>query len=66
MRYARIGEEKDKATKKVTAKVVEVFTPPKGFELKDCFTKEVAAQFVKCQPDVQVGWLYEDGKFNAP
>lgn len=57
MKYARIVE--------LTA--VEVFTPPEGFTLDECFTAELVAQFVPCPDEVQGGWiLQDDGTFIAP
>lgn len=34
---------------------LEIFTPPAGFELADCFTPEVAAMFSPCPDDVTAG-----------
>jgi hypothetical protein len=57
MKYARI----------LSAAVHEVFTPPPGFELTDCFTSQIAAQFKPCDDEVQSGWLLqEDGSLIAP
>lgn len=57
MKYARI----------VDSIAVEVFTPPAGFALGECFTAELVAQFVPCSEEVQGGWaLQEDGSFIAP
>lgn len=47
--------------------VVEVFTPPKGFELSDCFTPELVAEFVPCPEEVEANWIrQEDGTFLPP
>lgn len=34
---------------------VEIFTPPEGFSLADCFTPEIAALFTPCPDDVTEG-----------
>ena len=41
MKYARI----------VDNKVWEVFTPPVGVDISDCFTAELVAQFIECHHD---------------
>lgn len=43
----------------VSGVVQEVFTPPNGFNINDCFTPEVVAQFRPCPDDVEPGWLYD-------
>ena len=57
MKYARI----------VNSIVYEVFILPAGFELTDCFTPEVAAQFSSCDDEVEGGWLvHADGNITPP
>lgn len=57
MKYARV----------VNSVVQEVFTPPEGFTLQECFTAEVVAQFLPCPEDVQGCWVLQpDGSFSAP
>lgn len=56
MKYARI----------VDNKVWEVFTPPTGVDISDCFTAELVAQFIECPADVEQNWSYENGEFTAP
>jgi hypothetical protein len=57
MNYARI----------VDSVVFEVFTPPTGFTIDDCFTAEIVAQFQPCADEVEGGWLVEeDGSLVAP
>jgi hypothetical protein len=56
MKYARI----------VDNKVWEVFTPPVGVDISDCFTAELVAQFIECPSDVEANWDYTDGEFVAP
>jgi hypothetical protein len=57
MKYARI----------VDFIVFEVFIPPAGFELTDCFTPEVASQFSLCADDIQGGWVvHADGNITPP
>jgi hypothetical protein len=48
--------------------VMELFTPPAGFTLDQCFSPDIAAQFVAVPsgaPCAQ-GWLYANGAFAAP
>lgn len=56
--YARIHD----------AIVIELFTPPDGVPLEDCFVPEIAAQFVPVSGDVTVepGWTYDGATFAAP
>ena len=57
MKYARI----------VDSIAVEVFTPPEGFTLAECFTAELVAQFAPCSEEVEAGWIeQENGSFNPP
>lgn len=56
MKYARI----------VDNKVWEVFTPPVGVDISDCFTAELVAQFIECPADVEANWSYTNGEFDAP
>lgn len=57
MQYARV----------VDSIVQEVFTPPQGFALQDCFTAELVADFMPCTAEVQNGWIAQpDGSFTAP
>jgi hypothetical protein len=57
MKYARI----------VDSIVQEVFTPPPGFALEECFTAELVTQFIPCSEEVQGGWiLQQNGAFVAP
>lgn len=56
MKYARI----------VDNKVREVFTPPVGFDISECFTAELVAQFVECPEYVGQNYTYIDGEFEAP
>ena len=47
--------------------VMETFIPPQGFELADCFTAELVAQFVEVSEEVEQNWVQqEDGTFIAP
>jgi len=47
--------------------VVELFTPPSGFTLAECFHPDVVAQFVAVgSATVAVGYLYSGGTFTAP
>jgi hypothetical protein len=56
MQYARIFK----------GQVAEVFTPPSGFTLQECFHPDVVAQFVAAPDDVATGWSYVDGIFLPP
>ena len=46
--------------------VWEVFTPPVGVDISDCFTAELVAQFIECPDYVEAKWSYVDGEFEAP
>lgn len=57
MKYARVFD----------SIVQEVFTPPPGLTIEQCFTPEVAALFETCPEEVQQNWIKEpDGSFVAP
>lgn len=57
MKYARI----------IDSTVQEVFIPPAGFTLEECFHSSLIAQFEPCPDEVEGGWLkQEDGTFVAP
>lgn len=57
MKYARV----------LDSVVQEVFTPPTGLTLEDCFTPQVAALFEPCPIEVEQNWIkQEDGTFVAP
>lgn len=56
MKYARI----------VDNKVWEVFTPPVGVDISECFTAELVAQFIECPEYVEQNWTYKNGEFVAP
>jgi hypothetical protein len=48
--------------------VAELFTPPDGFAIPDCFTPVVAALFVAVPDGVfpRQGWTYDGVTFAAP
>ncbi|WP_313073368.1 hypothetical protein [Melaminivora sp.] len=52
-KYARI----------IDSVAAEVFTPPQGFALGDCFHPELAAQFTAVPPEVQPQWHLVDGQW---
>ena len=57
MKYARVFE----------SIVQEVFTPPIGFSIGDCFTYEVVVLFEPCPDFVEQEWIKEpDGSFSPP
>lgn len=56
MKYARV----------VDNKVLEVFTPPVGIDISECFTAELVAQFVECPADVGQNYTYDGINFLAP
>lgn len=57
MKYARV----------IGTFVQEVFTPPTGFAIEDCFTPEVVAMFESVPDEVDGGWTkHDDGTFSAP
>lgn len=56
MKYARI----------VDNKVWEVFTPPIGVDISECFTPELVAQFIQCPAEVEQNWDYNGDEFNPP
>jgi hypothetical protein len=58
MKYARLSTENT---------VIEVFTPPEGFGIEDCFTPQVVAMVEPCPDEVEQNWIkQEDGTFVAP
>lgn len=48
--------------------VTELYTPPSGFELADCFTPDILDQFVEVPPGVSPDrrWTYANGSFSPP
>ncbi len=48
--------------------VMELFTPPEGFGIADCFVPELAATFVEVPEGVEVeqGWTFDGTTFAAP
>jgi hypothetical protein len=58
MNYARLSTENT---------VIEVFTPPEGFTIEDCFTPQVVAMFESCPDNVEQNWIKQaDGTYVAP
>jgi hypothetical protein len=58
MKYARLT---------TTNIVIEVFVPPIGVSIEECFTPEIAAQFEPCPDEVEQNWIkQEDGTYVAP
>jgi hypothetical protein len=56
MKYARI----------VDNEVAEVFTPPTGVDISECFTAELVAQFIECPSDIEQGHTYDGSTFSSP
>lgn len=57
MKYVRV----------VYSVVQEVFTPPGGFEIEDCFHPDVVSQFEIAADGVDIGFIkHQDGSFTAP
>lgn len=57
MKYARL----------INDIVQEVFTPPTGVDVSECFHPDLCAQFVPAPDNVEVGFLRRtDGSFEAP
>lgn len=56
MKYARV----------INNTVVEVYEPLAGFTIDQCFTPEVAAQFIECPTMTQPSWSCIDGVFSEP
>lgn len=56
MKYARI----------VDSIVWEVFTPPAGVDISECFTPELVAQFIECPEEVGQNWNYDGSSFTEP
>ena len=46
--------------------VVELFTPPDGIDIAQCFVLEVELQFIPATPDVMVGWTHSGDGFAPP
>lgn len=57
MKYARAQNQR----------VLEVFSPPEGFKLEECFSPSIAALFERCPDDAEANWRkLEDGTFEGP
>jgi len=57
MRYARMDKNS----------VGEVFIPPSGVDISECFTAEVCQMFSVVPDNVEVGWIrLPDGSFTPP
>lgn len=56
MKYARV----------VDNKVWEVFTPPTGVDISECFTAELVVQFIECPEYVEQHYTYDGTHFSAP
>jgi hypothetical protein len=57
MKYARMNENT----------VGEIFTPPTGIDISECFTEEVVALFISILDNVDIGWIrLPDGSFTPP
>ena len=56
MKYARI----------VNNKVNEVFTPPQGIDISECFHPDVVKQFVAVSDEVEAGWIFDGVNFAPP
>jgi hypothetical protein len=46
--------------------VVEVFTPPVGVDISECFTAELVAQFIECPEEISPLWTYNGSIFIEP
>lgn len=58
MKYARLSSDNS---------VIEIFTPPSGFSIQECFTPQVVIQFEVCPDEVDQNWTKQpDGSFVAP
>ena len=58
MKYARISSDN---------LVIEIFVPPAGVSIAECFTAEVAVQFVEVPDNVEQNWTKQsNGTFIAP
>jgi hypothetical protein len=56
MKYARV----------IDNKVWEVFTPPTGVDISECFTAELVAQFIECPEYTEQDYTYDGTNFSAP
>lgn len=56
MKYARI----------IDNIVVEIFTPPTGVDISECFTPDVVALFIKCPEYTEQEYTYDGTNFSAP
>lgn len=55
-----------KYAKVINNTVVEVYEPLEGFTIDQCFTPEVAAQFVECPTATEQHWTCIEGVFTEP
>jgi hypothetical protein len=46
--------------------VHEIFTPPVGVDISECFTAELVAQFIECPEYVDPNYTYDGTNFSAP
>ena len=58
MKYARI----------IDGKVLELITPPEGYDISDCYHADIVktCERIFADQDVQIGWSFADGVFTAP
>lgn len=58
MKYARLSPDNI---------VVEIFSPPTGFTIEQCFHPLIAAQFEFCPDEVGQNWIRNpDGTYTEP
>jgi len=46
--------------------VNEVFTPPEGVDISECFHPDVVKQFTVVSEEVEREWVFDGEKFIAP
>lgn len=58
MKYARLNSDNT---------VIETYVPPTGVAITECFTPEIAQQFIQVSDEVEANWIKQsDGTFIAP
>lgn len=56
MKYARL----------INNRVNEVFTPPQGVDISDCFHPDVVKLFEIVPDEVEAYWVFDGQKFSPP
>lgn len=50
----------------VDNRVWEIFIPPVGTYIEDCFVPEIVSQFIECPEEVEQNWEFDGINWIAP